>query len=113
MVTGKLGDTVSVDEGYAAARLCGLGMLSSIQNRIGDLDNVIKINKVFGIVNSTPDFEEQHLVLNGASDLIMEVFEKKRGYHARSAIGTNTLPLGVSVEVECILEIKQGSAREV
>jgi enamine deaminase RidA (YjgF/YER057c/UK114 family) len=72
----------------------------------GDLDRVEKIVKLFGIVQSTDDFKEQHKVLNGCSDLLVEVFGEERGLHARSAIGTNCLPLDISVEVEAIVQIK-------
>jgi enamine deaminase RidA (YjgF/YER057c/UK114 family) len=96
-----------VDKGQLAARWCGLGLIATIQDQLGgDLDRVEQIVKLFGIVSSTPDFHEQHLVLNGASDVMMEVFGDPRGYHARSAIGTNTLPLDISVEVEAIVQVK-------
>mmetsp|Transcript_1875 Transcript_1875/g.3458 ORF Transcript_1875/g.3458 Transcript_1875/m.3458 type:complete len:179 (+) Transcript_1875:129-665(+) len=105
LVVGRLGD-LSVEEGYEGARLCGINMLSTVDDRVG-LDKVKRVTKIFGIVNSTLDFEEQHLVLNGCSDLMIEVFGKERGYHARSAIGTNTLPLGMAVEVEGIFELEE------
>mmetsp|Transcript_26141 Transcript_26141/g.49437 ORF Transcript_26141/g.49437 Transcript_26141/m.49437 type:complete len:153 (-) Transcript_26141:335-793(-) len=84
LITGRLGSTVTLTEGQSASRLACLHLLSTIRSRIGTLDNVVKVNKIFGIVSSDDDFYEQHLVLNGASDLIMEVFGKEKGYHARS-----------------------------
>ena len=91
MVTGSLGPGgLSLEEGVEAARWCGLNLISTISDRLGgDLDRVEQVVKLFGIVNSKQEFTEQHLVLNGASDLMMQVFGD-RGYHARSAIGTNT-----------------------
>ena len=98
MVTGSLGPGgLSLDEGVEAARWCGLNLISTISDRLGgDLDRVEQVVKLFGIVNSKQDFTEQHLVLNGASDLMMEVFGD-RGYHARSAIGTHTLTLTLAL----------------
>jgi enamine deaminase RidA (YjgF/YER057c/UK114 family) len=84
LITGRLGSTVTLTEGQSASRLACLHLLSTIRSSIGTLDNVVKVNKIFGIVSSDDDFYEQHLVLNGASDLIMEVFGKEKGYHARS-----------------------------
>jgi len=101
------GDGKSIEEGYAAARLAALNMISTMKEQLGDLDRVEQVVKVFGIVNSTVDFKSQHLVMDGCSDAIMEVFGKPVGYHARSAIGTNTLPLDASVEVEAIIQIKE------
>uniref|UniRef100_A0A7S1YXV5 Endoribonuclease L-PSP/chorismate mutase-like domain-containing protein n=1 Tax=Ditylum brightwellii TaxID=49249 RepID=A0A7S1YXV5_9STRA len=106
-VVGDDGDGKSIEEGYAAARLAALNMVSTMKEQLGDLDRVEQVVKVFGIVNSTVDFKSQHLVMDGCSDAIMEVFGKPVGYHARSAIGTNTLPLDASVEVEAIIQIKE------
>mmetsp|Transcript_12387 Transcript_12387/g.29249 ORF Transcript_12387/g.29249 Transcript_12387/m.29249 type:complete len:185 (+) Transcript_12387:46-600(+) len=110
LITGALAPDaggLTVEEGYEAARHCGLNILSTMKNHLGDLDRVEQVVKLFGIVNSHVDFKEQHLVMNGCSDLFMEVFDKPVGYHARSAIGTNTLPLDASVEVEAIVRIKK------
>lgn len=93
-------------EGYDAARHCGLNIISTLKNELGDLDRVAQIVKIFGIVNSTTDFKEQHLVMDGCSDVLMEVFGTPVGYHARSAIGTSTLPLDMVVEVEAIVQIR-------
>ena len=102
---GKLGDGVSTAAGYAAARDCVAKILNSVWNAHGTLDG-LRVLKVLGCVNSTPDFIEQHLVINGASDLLHEVFGKTtNGYHARSALGFASLPTGAAVEVEAIFEI--------
>ena len=101
---GKLGADTSVDEGQAAARLCALNVVAQAKAALGDLDRVARVVKLVGFVNSTPDFTDQPAVINGASDLMAEVFGDK-GRHARSAVGAATLPLGVSVEVEAILEV--------
>ncbi len=97
----------SLEYGYQAARHTGLNIIATIQSQLeGDLDRVEQIVKLFGIVNSTDDFKHQHLVMDGCSDVIMEVFGPKVGYHARSAIGTTTLPLDATIEVEAIVQIK-------
>ncbi|MCZ2148934.1 MAG: RidA family protein [Bryobacterales bacterium] len=102
---GKLGAGLTTEEGYAAARDCAAKILNSVWNAHGTLDG-LKVIKVLGCVNSAPDFIEQHLVINGASDLLHEVFGKTgNGYHARSALGFASLPTGVAVEVEVIFEI--------
>jgi enamine deaminase RidA (YjgF/YER057c/UK114 family) len=109
LMTGKIGDDGGrdVQYGYQAARWAGLNIISTLQAQLGgDLDRVEKIVKVFGIVQSTDDFKSQHLVMDGCSDVMMEVFGKEIGYHARSAIGTSTLPIDISVEVEAIVQIK-------
>lgn len=109
LCTGRVGPASggrTIEEGYDAARHCGLNIISTLKNQLGDLDRVEQIVKVFGIVNSTTDFKEQHLVMDGCSDVLMEVFGKPVGYHARSAIGTSTLPLDMVVEVEAIVQIK-------
>lgn len=109
MMTGRIGPGTggeSVEHGYKAARHAGLNIVATLKEQLGDLDRVEQVVKVFGIVQSTDDFKEQHLVMDGCSDVIMEVFGKPVGYHARSAIGTNTLPLDVSVEIEAVVQIK-------
>jgi enamine deaminase RidA (YjgF/YER057c/UK114 family) len=103
---GKLGAGVTTDQGYQAARDCMVKILNSVWNTHGSL-NGLRVLKVLGCVNSHPDFVEQHLVINGASDLLHEVFGKTGdGFHARSALGFGSLPTGVAVEVEAIFEIK-------
>ena len=107
LLTGKVGPGAkTVEEGYQAARQVALNLLATLKSELGDLDRVEQIVKLFGIVHSTDDFHEQHKVVNGCSDLFVEVFGKERGMHARSAIGTNTLPLGISVEIEAIVRVK-------
>jgi len=102
---GKLGADVSVEDGYKAARNCVEKILKSVWNAHGTLDG-LKVIKVLGCVNSTLEFTDQHLVINGASDLLHVIFGKEGdGYHARSALGFAQLPTGVAVEVEAIFEI--------
>jgi enamine deaminase RidA (YjgF/YER057c/UK114 family) len=106
-MTGRIGeDSRDKDYGYEAARNCGLNIISTLKEHLGDLDRVEQIVKVFGIVQSTEEFKEQHLVMDGCSDVIMEIFGKQVGYHARSAIGTSALPVDISVEVEAVVQIK-------
>jgi len=103
---GKLGGALTTDQGYQAARECATKILQSVWNAHGTLDG-LKVIKVLGCVNSAPEFIEQHLVINGASDLFHEVFGKESdGYHARSALGFASLPTGAAVEVEAIFEVK-------
>jgi enamine deaminase RidA (YjgF/YER057c/UK114 family) len=104
---GKLGAGLSTQEGYDAARQCAVKILQSVHSRHGTLDG-LKVIKVLGCVNSAPDYIEQHLVINGASDLFHKVFGKETdGYHARSALGFASLPTGAAVEVEAIFEIPE------
>ena len=107
VVSGENPGGKSIEDAKYAARLTALNILATLKRVLGDLDNVEQVVKIFGIVNSTNDFKHQHLVMDGCSDLMMEVFGEKVGYHARSAIGTNTLPLDVSVEIEAIVAIKK------
>jgi enamine deaminase RidA (YjgF/YER057c/UK114 family) len=103
---GKLGGGLTTEQGNAAARECASKILNSVWNAHGTLDG-LRVLKVLGCVNSAPDFTEQHLVINGASDLLHEVFGKTGdGYHARSALGFVSLPTGAAVEVEAVFEIK-------
>lgn len=101
---GKIGKTMSVEEGQKAARICAINILANIKASLGSLDRVGRIVKLTGFVNCTPEFDEPHKVINGCSDLITEVLGP-RGKHARSAVGMSTLPLGAAVEVEVIVEI--------
>jgi len=102
---GKLGDGISVEEGQAAARLCGINIIAQLKAACGgDLDRVKRIVKLGGFVNSTPDFTDQPKVINGASDLMVEVFGDK-GRHARAAVSAGSLPLGVAVEIDAVAEI--------
>lgn len=103
--TGKVGTALTLEEGYKAARLCGLNMLATIKDYIGELDRVDYFVKVLGLVNSGGDFSSQPAVINGFSDLMVEVFGK-RGQHARSAMGAFALPMDVPVVVEAIVRLR-------
>lgn len=105
LIIGKLGKDLSVEEGYEAAKLVGLNICSTLKNKLGDLDRVKRIVKLVGFVNCTDTFTQQPAVVNGCSDLMVKIFGEK-GKHARSAVGTNALPLGVAVEIEAIVEIE-------
>ena len=102
---GKLGQELSVEEGYEAAKICALNCLGAVKSIIGSLDEVIKIVKLTGFVNSSEGFAAQPKVINGASDLLGEIFGEK-GRHARSAVGVSELPLGAAVEIEMIIEVR-------
>ena len=105
VIRGKLGDSLEVEQGVVAARRAAIGLLASLQQEIGSLDRVTRIVKVTGMVNSAPGFVEQSTVINGCSDLLVEVFGE-RGKHARAAVGMASLPLGAAVEIEMIVEIR-------
>lgn len=103
---GKLGAGMSVEDGYRHARGVGLMLIAAMREALGgDLDRVADIVKVFGMVNATPDFEDHPKVINGCSDLFVEVFGE-RGRHARSAVGMGSLPGGIPVEIEVIVAVK-------
>ena len=104
-IKGVLGKDLDVEQGYNAARQCGISLLAQLKNAVnGDLNKVIKVVKLGGFVNSALDFTEQPSVINGASDLFVELFGEK-GRHARTAVGAN-LPLGVAVEIDGIFEVE-------
>ena len=105
LLKGRLGEDVSLEEGIKAARGCGLMILAQLQAALGSLDQVERVVKLGGFVNSTPDFTDQPKVVNGASDLMLEVFGEA-GKHARAAVGVPSLPLGVAVEVDAVVAIK-------
>jgi len=105
LVKGRLGEDVSTDEGYAAARACGLMLLAQLKAALGSLDRVERIVKLGAFINSTGDYTDQPKVANGASELMAEVFGDA-GKHARSAVGVPVLPLGAAVEVDAIVAIK-------
>ena len=105
LIKGKVGKDLSVDDGYNAAKRCGLSIVSQAKDACdGDLSKIKSCIKLTGFVNSTDDFIDQPKVINGASDLISSIFDKA-GMHTRAAISTNSLPLGVSVEVDAIFEL--------
>jgi enamine deaminase RidA (YjgF/YER057c/UK114 family) len=103
--TGKVGKDLTIEQGYEAARLAAISHLSVLKAELGDLSKVKRIVKVLGMVNCTDDFKDQPKVINGYSDLMVEIFGEK-GKHARSAVGMNSLPLGIVVEVEVIVEVE-------
>jgi len=102
--TGKVGTDVTVEQAYEAARETGLTLLAVMRQELGTLDRVARIVKVFGMVNAAPDFGQQPAVINGCSDLFVEVFGDA-GRHARSAVGMGSLPSQITVEIECIVEV--------
>ncbi|AGW91344.1 MULTISPECIES: RidA family protein [Cupriavidus] len=103
--TGKLGKDIDTETGKAAARSIAVDLLATLHAHVGDLNRVTRIVKVMSLVNSTPEFTEQHLVTNGASEFLAEVFGDK-GKHARSAFGVAQIPLGACVEIEMIVEVQ-------
>jgi len=105
-MTGRLGDDLTIEQGYAAAREGAINLLCALKAAVGDLDKVEQIVKVLGFVRCTDDFDGQPAVINGASDLFVEVFGDK-GRHARAAVGTNALPMGTPVEVEMIVKVRE------
>ncbi|MEY8881427.1 RidA family protein [Donghicola sp. XS_ASV15] len=106
LITGKLGADLDTEAGAAAARRCALSLLAQAKAACdGDLDRVVRLVKLVGFVNSTADFTEQPKVINGASDLMVEVLGEN-GRHARSAVSAASLPLGVAVEIEAIFQIR-------
>jgi enamine deaminase RidA (YjgF/YER057c/UK114 family) len=102
---GQLGATISTSEGQAAARSVAIDLMGTLQAAVGDLQRVKRIVKVMSLVNSTGEFTEAHLVTNGCSQLLMEVFGPEVGAHARSAFGVAQLPMGSCVEIEMIVEV--------
>lgn len=109
-VRGKLGREFNIDQGYQHAREVGLALLAVMKAELGSLDRVKRVVKVLGMVNGTPEFTDQPKVINGCSDLFVEVFGE-RGKHARSAVGMGSLPNGIPVEIECIVEVGAAPAR--
>ena len=104
-ITGKLGKELTLEEGYQAAWLTGVNHIATLKSELGNLNRVKRIVKVLGMVNSTTEFQDQPKVINGFSDLMVEVFGD-RGKHARSAVGMAALPLGIAVEIELIVEVE-------
>ncbi|GGM95951.1 hypothetical protein GCM10010967_31810 [Dyadobacter beijingensis] len=103
-ILGKVGDDLTVEQGKEAAKLCGIALLASLKYEIGDLNKVKRVVKVLGLVNSTPTLTQQPQVINGFTDFMVEVFGES-GKHARSAIGVASLPSGIAVEIEMIVEV--------
>lgn len=104
-VTGKVGVDLTIEEGYESARLTAIQQLSALKAEIGDLNKVVRIVKVLGMVNANPEFTNQPEVINGFSDLMVEVFGD-RGKHARAAVGMASLPRNISCEIEMIVEVQ-------
>jgi enamine deaminase RidA (YjgF/YER057c/UK114 family) len=106
--TGKVGCDLTVEQGYQSARCCAIQLLATLQREVqGDWSRVVRIVKIVGFVQCTDDFHQQPSVINGASDLFVQVLGETVGKHARSAVGTNALPLNIATEVECIVEIQE------
>ena len=105
LITGKIGKDLNLEDGYKAAERCGLSIVAHVKNACeGDLDKVKSCVKLTGYVNSTDNFKDQPKIINGASDIITKIFDKK-GEHTRAAVSVNSLPLGVAVEVDAIFEL--------
>jgi enamine deaminase RidA (YjgF/YER057c/UK114 family) len=102
---GKVGTDLTVEQGYDMAKLTALSILGSLKRELGDLERIQAWLRVFGMVNSTPEFDKHPAVINGFSDLILELYGADRGQHARSAIGVAGLPFGIPVEIEAEVEI--------
>ena len=105
LITGKIGKDLNLDEGYEAAKRCGLSIVAHVKSACGgDLDKIKSCVKLTGYVNSTDDFKDQPKIINGASDIIAKILDEK-GEHTRAAVSVNSLPLGVAVEVDAIFEL--------
>jgi enamine deaminase RidA (YjgF/YER057c/UK114 family) len=104
VITGKVGTALTLSQGYDAARLAAIGLLATLKQEIGDLNKVHRVVKVLGFVNCEQNFTDQPKVIDGCSDFLVQIFGEK-GKHARSAVGTNSLPKGIAVEIELIVEI--------
>jgi enamine deaminase RidA (YjgF/YER057c/UK114 family) len=106
LIKGKLGADLTIEQGYEAARITAINLIATLKSATGgDLNKVTRIVKVLGMVNATPDFNDAPKVINGFSDLVVEIFGE-RGRHARSAIGVASLPSGIAVEIELIVEVE-------
>jgi enamine deaminase RidA (YjgF/YER057c/UK114 family) len=105
LITGRVGDDLTLEQGQAAAKQTGLAMLATLKSSLGSLDRVIRLVKVLGLVRCTPEFEQQPQVINGCSQLFADVWGNENGIAARSALGTSALPSGIAVEIEAIFEI--------
>jgi enamine deaminase RidA (YjgF/YER057c/UK114 family) len=105
-VSGRLGADLTLEQGKEAARLVGIAILSTVRNTLGSLDRVKRLVKTLGMVNATPDFQDQPQVINGFSELMAQVFGDDAGVGARSAVGMGSLPANIPVEVECIFEVE-------
>ena len=109
--SGKVGREYSVEQAYQQARSVGIDLLAVMRAELGSLDKVMRVVKVLGMVNAVPEFQDHPKVINGCSDLFVQVLGE-RGKHARSAVGMGSLPMGIPVEIECIVEIASSSAKK-
>jgi enamine deaminase RidA (YjgF/YER057c/UK114 family) len=109
--SGKVGRDYTADEAYQHARTVGLDLLAVMRSELGSLDRVKRVVKLLGMVNASPEFADHPRVINGCSDLFVEVFGDA-GKHARSAVGMGSLPMGIPVEIECIVEVGDAPARK-
>ncbi len=109
MITGKVGSDLSIEEGYEAAKMVGIQLLATIKRELGTLDTVERCVKALGMVNAATDFTSQPAVINGFSDLMVAVFGEVNGKHARSAVGMGSLPNNIAVEIELIVQLKDGA----
>jgi enamine deaminase RidA (YjgF/YER057c/UK114 family) len=106
LIVGRVGDSLDLEAGKAAARQVGLAILATLRSELGSLDRVTRVVKLLGMVNSTPDFPDHPKVINGCSELFAEVFGAERGIGARSAVGMGSLPGQIAVEIEAIFEVE-------
>lgn len=106
MIVGKVGTDLSPEQGKEAARQVGLAVLATVRDQLGSLNKVARLIKTFGLVNCTDTFGQQPQVINGFSELMAEVFGEDAGVGTRSAVGTNSLPANIAVEIECLFEVK-------
>ncbi len=105
-MVGKLGKDWTVEQGYEAAKMVGLNLCATLKHNLGDLDKVKRVVKLTGFVNCIDGFTQQPAVMNGCSELMIKIFGPLKGAHVRSALGTNSLPFGVGVEVEAVFELE-------
>ena len=104
LYAGKVGDTLTLEDGAQAARICAVNILAALKDHLGDLDRIVRVVKLQAFVNSKVGFQQQHLVVNAASQLLYDALGEK-GHHARTAVGTNQLPMDAAVEIEAIVEV--------
>lgn len=105
-IKGKLGKDISDEQGRVAARQCGLAILSSVKEQLGGFDQIKRVVKIFGMVNSTPDYENHPVIINGCSELYVQLLGEENGKGVRSAVGMGSLPGNVAVEIEAIFELE-------
>ena len=106
LITGKVGADLTLEEGVHAARVTGLNLLATLKSELDELENVVSVLKLLGMVNAAPGFDELPTVINGCSDLMVEVFGEKIGKHARAAVGMAELPFGMAVEIEAVVAVR-------